>query len=154
MVSNPTPTNVALEGGAVLGRMIPLPDDGLLHDTASMRTAVTSAPGSLFLPPELDLSEAQRLLTRQQLRQLHAVISRYGDVWATESNRGLAVGVEHHVELSSDRPFAQPPRRLSPAERQTVDKMTAEMVNDGVREHYDSLRHCKRLHAQTLRRSR
>ena len=139
LVSNPTPTDVALEGGAVLGRMIPLPDDEvLLHDTASMCTAVTSAPGSLFLPPELDLSEAQRLLTRQQLRQLHAVISRYGDVWATESNRGVAVGVEHHVELSSERPFAQPPRRLSPAERQTVDKMTAEMVNDGVVEPSES----------------
>ena len=91
-----------------------------------------------FLPPELDLSDAQRTLTRQQLRQLHGVLSRYGDVWATESTRGTAVGVEHRIELTNERLFSHAPRRLSPAERQTVDKMTAEMIRDDVVEPSES----------------
>ena len=91
-----------------------------------------------FLPPDLDLTEASRTLNRQQLRQLHAVLSRYTDVWATDSARGSAIGVEHRVELTTDKPFAHAPRRLAPAEREMVDRMTSEMLADGVAEPSES----------------
>ena len=138
LVANATPTPVTLESGAAVGRITLIPQaDTVFHDSAAVSTVMAPSV-TPFLPPELDLSDAQRTLTRQQLRQLHAVLSRYSDVWATETDRGAAVGVEHRVELTTDQPFAHAPRRLSPAERQLVDKMTTDMLKEGVVEPSES----------------
>ena len=79
LVSNPTSTTVTLNSGALVGQMTLLPeDDVLLHESAASPDALTSTSSTPFLPPQLDLSDAQRTLTRQQLRLLHGVLSRYG----------------------------------------------------------------------------
>ena len=75
LVANPTPTEVTLENSTIVGRLTLLPEEhAVINGTSTLSTVVphTASKMAPFLPPEFDLSEAKRTLTRQQLRQLHA----------------------------------------------------------------------------------
>ncbi len=57
------------------------------------------------------------------------LILKYKDLFdTTATSYGAAKGVEHTIELTSNKPINQVPHRVSPVERQIINEMTNEML--------------------------
>ena len=61
------------------------------------------------------------------------LIDKHGQVFSTGNvSPGGAKGVEHRINTGSHPPCNCPPRRVSPKERDMIDKLTQEMLDAGV----------------------
>ena len=61
------------------------------------------------------------------------LLLRYAHIFDTNHSRyGAAKGVEHVIKTPNAQPISQVPHRVSPAERQIINKMTNEMLTSGV----------------------
>ena len=83
------------------------------------------------IQPSLDVN-LEELNTE---RNLHIVelIEKFNRVFSTNNvSPGGAKGVEHRIDTGKNRPFNTAPRRISPKEREIVEKLTEEMLASGV----------------------
>jgi hypothetical protein len=77
------------------------------------------------LPEGLDLTDTN--LTPAQLEILKGVISEYLDCF-NKTGPATAIGVEHSIDIEGNPPVNSPPYRVSPRERETIEKQITEML--------------------------
>lgn len=90
------------------------------------------------LPVELDLTEAQQLVTTTQLQKLKALVKEYIDIFERPPALGQAIHSysRHPIQLSIDtgcnEPVSTAPYRAAPKERQIIQQHIHQMLDEGI----------------------
>ena len=83
------------------------------------------------IQPDLDVNVEG--LDGEQITRIVELIEQFNKVFSiNDVSPGGAKGIEHQIDTGSNRPFSCPPRRVSPVERETIDRLTQEMLEAGV----------------------
>jgi hypothetical protein len=109
----------------------------LLDEPVSLPTALTICDSSdsdaINSSPELvDGLKIGSKLTDDERRQVIELLHRYRHAFSIDSEPGLATDVEHEIDTGDARPVHMPPYRVSPGEREIIQKQVEDMLDRGI----------------------
>ena len=147
-LANLTQTDIRLKTETFVGVLIPFnADDWILSDedsTALSTTALLSyldsnddgkAPETIDQLQEIipDLTIDTSSLDATQIKRICSLLYAYRDIFGkTKPSVGNAAHVRHNIDTGEARPINCPPYRVGPKERETIDRLTNEMLAEGV----------------------
>ena len=110
----------------------------LLNEPVSLPMALTISDSSdssdaIDSSPELvDGMKIGSKLTDEERRQVIELLQRYRHAFSIDSEPGLATDVEHEIDTGDARPVHMPPYRVSPGEREIIQKQVEDMLDRGI----------------------